>query len=169
MGVLQRAIGGGIVWGAVLTLIVGCGSAADDTAATSGAATPSDAAAPTGAGTPSDGPAQTEAAGPPSTRVLTFSSPGPGGPAAQVGGQLREVDGCLYITAEGTDPMVPIFRAESEPAWDNGELTFDGATYGAGDTLLLGGGEGGGGSGDGVPAACGDAPTWQVFSVESAP
>lgn len=96
--------------------------------------------------------------------VITFSSPDPGGPAAANTGELVEENGCLVVHGGEAGPTLMVFREESDPQWQDGQLTFDGTTYPAGATLTFGGGE--------FPAAdlqipeeCSGLPIWRTYLV----
>ncbi|MBE0009640.1 MULTISPECIES: hypothetical protein [unclassified Arthrobacter] len=75
-----------------------------------------------------------------------------------------EEDGCLLIRLPGGQEVLPLFRAESEPVWANGQLTFDGIAYPAGATLMLGGGDLPSNEID-IPDTCRDVETWFTFMV----
>lgn len=116
----------------------------------------SDGTSATGVPTGESGPGQ--------AAVITFSSPEPSGPAGATTGELVEKDGCLLIRLPDGQELLPLFRAESEPGWANGHLTFNGMTYPAGATLVFGGGDLPANEID-IPDTCRDVETWFTFIV----
>ncbi|NOJ59797.1 hypothetical protein [Arthrobacter sp. 260] len=176
--------------GALIGLIVlsGCGAEVDEASPpestatsfssashpeTKAAATPPDAeiAAVEDSTTSPAAPDETSAAEVPAgekelgrASVVTFSSPEPSGPAGATTGKLVEKEGCLLIRLPDGQELLPLFRAESEPGWANGQLTFDGITYPAGATLVFGGGDLPPNEID-IPDTCSDVETWFTFMV----
>lgn len=96
--------------------------------------------------------------------VVTFSSAEPSGPAGATTGKLVEREGCLLIRLPGGQEVLPLFRAESGPGWADGQLTFGGMTYPAGETLVFGGGDLPANEID-IPDTCSDVETWFTFMV----
>ena len=76
--------------------------------------------------------------------VATYDPSGSGGDAAQLTGMVRDDGDCLSIESPDIEPpaniATPVFP-RSRVDRDGGVFVFDGARYGTGDTIELGGGE----------------------------
>ena len=99
--------------------------------------------------------------------LATYSQPEDGGDGAGIAGRLVLEDGCVYLTSpEFSERWVPVFRAESNPAWSDGALTFDGEEYAADEPIGLGGSEWTSSEDPlTIPESCDDSPRWATWVI----
>lgn len=99
--------------------------------------------------------------------LATYSNPEEAGDSAGISGRLVLEDGCVYLTSrEFSERWVPVFRAESNPEWRDGTLTFDGEEFSGDETVGLGGSGRAGDDADlSIPDACDDSPRWAAWQV----
>lgn len=141
-----------LVLAAAATATAGCGSA--------GASDPGSSSAPLSQSTPG-----TWSPSHPSSPLATYVSHGNGSDSALLKGTLVLDSGCLYVEApDGTD-WIPAFP-EDEVEWEDGRLLYQGSSYGQGDEIGLGGGDGNPLDGVTKPESCRDTDVWQVGQTD---
>ncbi|WP_210651429.1 hypothetical protein [Nocardioides sp. SYSU D00065] len=98
-----------------------------------------------------------------SHHVGTYEATGEGGDGALLEGTVRLADGCFLVESTTSERFLVYFPG-NEVGWSDKGLRYAGTTYGAGDSIVLGGGASSGSWP--VPSACRERfealPQWIV-------
>jgi hypothetical protein len=73
-----------------------------------------------------------------SGHVGTYAATGEGGDGALLEGTARINDGCFFVEAS-TGERFLVYFPDDEVEWSDEGLRYDGSTFGAGDSIALGG------------------------------
>lgn len=74
-----------------------------------------------------------------SRHVGTYEAAGEGGDGALLEGTVQLVDGCFFVEVS-TGERFLVYLPEDEVEWSDERLRYASSTYGAGDSIALGGG-----------------------------